>query len=566
MKMLTPFFSAMMITTFSMAQKHVGINTTNPLAALHVADSSVLFSASGDVPATAGDVPVSGAGRRMMWYADKAAFRAGYVTGINWNKDSIGLYSFAAGQNTKAKGNYSAVFGQLTGATGLNSFASGVASTASGDYSIAMGNSNIASGLSSFATGALTTAPGNYASSFGKYTKAQGYASTAIGDSTTAPGSRALAIGYQTTASGENAMATGFLTTASGANAASFGTFTNASGSNAMSMGQHTIATGQNTLAIGSESTASGDNSIVMGVGNASTANSVVIGTSSKTRGAYAIALGSFAFADGLGSIAIGSNDQSGLFPTTAGGDYSVAIGNESVATANYSTAIGVNAIASGFGAVALGFNSTASGINSTAIGNSANTNFHSYSCSINGGNGHANTEDHQMMMDFQNYTFWISPGNYAYLIPASNGWAYISDRNKKERFEELNGETVLQKISAIPFYSWNFKEASTRQYRHYGIMAQDFYDAFGKDSYGKIGNDTTVSPLDMLGVDMAAIKALEKRSQLLSKENETLKMTVTQLQLELAETKIQLRDKMQLIETMLNDLLQVKQITATAK
>ena len=38
-------------------------------------------------------------------------------------------------------------------------------------------------------------------------------------------------------------------------------------------------------------------------------------------------------------------------------------------------------------------------------------------------------------------------------------------------------------------------------QYRHYGIMAQDFHDNFGKDNLGVIGNDTTVSALDLLGV-----------------------------------------------------------------
>ena len=54
--------------------------------------------------------------------------------------------------------------------------------------------------------------------------------------------------------------------------------------------------------------------------------------------------------------------------------------------------------------------------------------------------------------------------------------------------------------------------------------MAQDFYKAFGKDKYGTIGNDTTVNPVDMLGIDMAAIQALEKRTVALSAENKKLK------------------------------------------
>src|SRR6185503_14178079 len=41
---------------------NTGLGTINPLARLHVADSAVVFSASNDIPATAGDVPISGAG------------------------------------------------------------------------------------------------------------------------------------------------------------------------------------------------------------------------------------------------------------------------------------------------------------------------------------------------------------------------------------------------------------------------------------------------------------------------------------------------------------------------
>jgi len=52
----------------------VGIGTTLPLARLHVADSSVLFSAIGNVTINPEAPPIQGAGRRMMWYVDKAAF------------------------------------------------------------------------------------------------------------------------------------------------------------------------------------------------------------------------------------------------------------------------------------------------------------------------------------------------------------------------------------------------------------------------------------------------------------------------------------------------------------
>ena len=74
----------------------VGINTTTPFAMLHVKDSSVLFQGRADIPATPGNPPISGQGVRMMWYPDKAAFRVGRVSSFQWNKDSVGNFSFAS--------------------------------------------------------------------------------------------------------------------------------------------------------------------------------------------------------------------------------------------------------------------------------------------------------------------------------------------------------------------------------------------------------------------------------------------------------------------------------------
>jgi Head domain of trimeric autotransporter adhesin len=118
---------------------NAGIGTNNPLARLHVADSNVLFSANGDIPGTAGNTPVIGAGRRMMWYADKAAFRAGYVPSTEWDKNNIGIYSTALGYGTMAN---------ATGTTAI-----GYQSTASGVYSTAMGYQTNSKALGSFVIG-----------------------------------------------------------------------------------------------------------------------------------------------------------------------------------------------------------------------------------------------------------------------------------------------------------------------------------------------------------------------------------------------------------------------------
>lgn len=81
----------------------VGVNTSTPAAMFHVKDSSVLFTGVSPLPGSPGAPPASGPGTRMMWYPDKAAFRVGTVNGTHWNKDSIGLYSFASGFKIKLR-------------------------------------------------------------------------------------------------------------------------------------------------------------------------------------------------------------------------------------------------------------------------------------------------------------------------------------------------------------------------------------------------------------------------------------------------------------------------------
>ncbi len=95
------FLVALVVPQLLIAQ-NVGIGTNSPLSRLHVEQDTVLFNGPASLPAVAGQLPVSGAGVRLMWYPDKAAFRAGRVTGIRWDKDSVGLFSMASGYDTKA--------------------------------------------------------------------------------------------------------------------------------------------------------------------------------------------------------------------------------------------------------------------------------------------------------------------------------------------------------------------------------------------------------------------------------------------------------------------------------
>src|SRR5688500_20167285 len=85
MKALFLFSAILLFCSSVFSQNNVGIGTLAPLARLHVSDSSVLFSATGPALVNPGNTPVSNGGSRLMWYADKAAFRVGHVVGIRCN-------------------------------------------------------------------------------------------------------------------------------------------------------------------------------------------------------------------------------------------------------------------------------------------------------------------------------------------------------------------------------------------------------------------------------------------------------------------------------------------------
>jgi hypothetical protein len=403
---------------------NVGIGAVNPLAKLHVTDSSVLFSAVSDIPATPGNIPVSGSGRRMLWYADKAALRAGYVYGGRWNKDSVGDYSIALGLDTKAKGNASVALGYGTTADELASTAMGISTRASAFASTAMGISSIASGDYSTAMGNITIASGNSSTAMGVGSIASGYYSTAIGDSSVASGLYAVAMGYKTTAAEQASTAMGAVTTASGLYSTSMGIGTTASGEISTAMGGITTASGAASTAMGVGSMAKASGSLSAGSYNDNTDNpdpsittpadrifQIGNGTSSTRANAMTVlrngnsGIGTLIplarlhvtdssvlfSAPGLASGTPGDPPISGQgrrmmwYPDKAAfragyvsninwdrnniGNYSVALGYNTAANGEFSFAAGVFTVASGFNSIAMGNNTTANTDNSTAIG-----------------------------------------------------------------------------------------------------------------------------------------------------------------------------------------------------
>ncbi len=140
----------------------LGLNVgISPKTSFHVGDGGrVLFGAD-----------TLGNGDKLMFLPDLHAFRVGTLaTGAAstyWDRDSIGLYSFASGYNTRAQGYGATAMGRDTEATNSYAFASGYFSNADGQYSTAMG----------FNTDALAIA----SSAFGYSTNAESYSSFAIG-------------------------------------------------------------------------------------------------------------------------------------------------------------------------------------------------------------------------------------------------------------------------------------------------------------------------------------------------------------------------------------------------
>lgn len=126
-----------------------------------------------------------GNGDKLMFLPDLHAFRVGTVAAgaasTYWNRDSIGLYSFASGYNTRAQGFGGTAMGRDTEAVGSYAFASGYFTNADGLYSTAMGFNTDALATGSVAIGYSTDATGSYSNAFGYITRAQSYATTAIG-------------------------------------------------------------------------------------------------------------------------------------------------------------------------------------------------------------------------------------------------------------------------------------------------------------------------------------------------------------------------------------------------
>lgn len=382
-------------TFLSSQSQNVGIGTTTPAARLHVADSSVVFSTPASASASPGNPPVSGFGRRMMWYSDKAAFRAGFVENDKWDRNNVGEYSFAAGIENMASGDMSVALGHYNNALGRSSVALNSQTMANGVGSLATGNSSTAWGVTSTAMGFSTTAMGNSSVAMGNGTIANSFAEIALGinNTTYTPVSisewnandRLLVVGNGSGGQFSNALTilkngrTGIGTSVPAARlhvadssvvfSAEYPASSTQAGDppvsgmgrrmmwysdkaafrvgyvenanwNKENTGLYSIAAGMDAAAVGFAAVSLGNTTYAIGEA------SVALNRQTFANGRWSLAAGSGSTADGLGSAALGSSTASG----------------------NFSMALGSLTTAGSFGEVALGtFNTTYTPASTTA-------------------------------------------------------------------------------------------------------------------------------------------------------------------------------------------------------
>jgi hypothetical protein len=384
----------------------IGIGVDTPLALIHAEDTakgkgSVLFVGNFN-ESDPGTPPLEGAGTRMMWYPDKAAFRVGRVGSTYWDQDSIGNYSVATGNNTRASGNYSNALGYNCEATSAGSVAMGYWAHSTAMAATATGYHSSARGYGSTAMGRETDASGTYSMACNMSTEAPSYAETAFGsytlnyspvDATSFNRSdRLFVIGNGTSAMRHNVL------TILKNGKVGIGTVYPTAGLHVGDVADSLLGDG-NVLFENSYLTMAARNPPREGAGQrfmwyadkVALRSGVVLGTAwdKANIGDASVAFGVDCKASGTGSFAWGTETEAGnnystawgwgtsagLFATawgrydTASGEYSTAWGNRNRALGNESTAWGYDNYVLGNGSTAWGYQNKVYGAKSSAWG-----------------------------------------------------------------------------------------------------------------------------------------------------------------------------------------------------
>jgi hypothetical protein len=194
---------------------------------------------------------------------------------------------------------------------------------------------------------------------------------------------------------------------------------------------------------------------------------------------------------------------------------------------------------------VAMGFHAYSNAPFGWALGTNVNTNgkgggfAFGDASTIGPGTAVIPAADNQFVVRAQR--FWFGTNNTVTatagrLIETSTGaylssggaWTNSSDSTKKTAFREVDGDSVLAKIAALPISTWSYRDEDSTV-RHIGPTAQAFRNAFALGD-----TDRAIATVDADGVSLAAIQALLKRTDRLARDNETLGRTNAALRSEM--------------------------------
>lgn len=192
-----------------------------------------------------------GGGIRSFFNPRTAAFRAGSVSGTQWNSGNIGEFSFAAGRNVLASDNYSFALGFNATANRANAMALGDSVFAVNQHTYVFGNRSTASGVNSVALGYGNNITGQNSAGLGNLNKTEGAYSLTLGRGNVTKGLNSTALGYGDTASGDYSL--------------SFGYESHAIGFASMAIGYKTITTNPYSVALGNYASAIADRSFALG-------------------------------------------------------------------------------------------------------------------------------------------------------------------------------------------------------------------------------------------------------------------------------------------------------------
>ena len=322
---------------------------------------------------------------RMYFRKGRGAFRAGLVTGTQWDNGNTGDLSVAFGNNTIAAGNASFVWG--LGNTAMStagwSFVGGSGNKAQADGSFLMGQNNqttayygVAFGYNNnnFGYASFIWGSGNTVATTSSQSMVGGSNNQATADNSFVMGQGNQTTNYYAAAFGANNVNSGYASFAwgTGNTVTSLSSYSMIGGTNNQISADGTFSIGNNNrvtagygVATGSNNINNGSTSFVWGNGNTalSTANYAMVGGSGNQNSADAT------FAAGQNNRVSGFYGAALGYANTVSGQSAFSAGQANTVSALNSTGFGNLVVASGQTAFAAGYAVSATGVSSVALG-----------------------------------------------------------------------------------------------------------------------------------------------------------------------------------------------------